>query len=143
MLIHELAARSGVSAKTIRYYESIGILPPARRLPNGYRVYDQTDLERLKLVRGARQLGLSLEEIREVLDLRDRGQAPCTVLLDLLAAKAQEIDRRIQELQHLKCELEELHALGLTFPTDDVEGKHCVCHLVSAKGENNPQSPNP
>jgi len=135
MFIRELAAQSGVSTKTIRYYGSIGLLPPARRLSNGYRVYDQADLERLRLIRGARQLGLSLDEIREVLDLRDRGQAPCTVLLDLLAAKVEEIDRRIQELEHLKHELQDLHALGMTFPTDDVEGKHCVCHLVSAKGE--------
>ncbi len=131
MLIRELSRLSGVSAKAIRYYEQIGILPPARRLPNGYRVYNESDLARLKLVRGARQLGLSLEEIREVLALRDRGEAPCRTLLDLLAAKAHEIEARIRELRALQRDLEALHALGLTFPTDDVEGKHCVCHLVS------------
>ncbi len=134
MLIRDLSRLSGVSAKTIRYYERIGILPPARRQPNGYRVYGESDLARLKLVRGARQLGLSLEEIREVLALRDRGEAPCRTLLDLLAAKALEIEARIRELRALQRDLETLHALGLTFPTDDVEGKRCVCHLVSQRG---------
>lgn len=110
------------------------MLPSPRRAPNGYREYDEADLARLRLVRGARQLGLSLEEIREVLDLRDRGIAPCQTLLDLLAAKAREIEERIQELQRLRRELEELYALGLTFPTDDVEGKQCVCHLVEERG---------
>ncbi|RME86246.1 MAG: heavy metal-responsive transcriptional regulator [Caldilineae bacterium] len=131
MLIHELAARTGVSAKTIRYYESIGLLPAPRRLPNGYRDYDESDVGRLRLVAGSRRLGLSLDEIGELLSMRDQGVAPCRTLLDLLAAKADEISERIRELQRLEGELRRLYELGLTFPTDDVDGKHCVCHLVS------------
>jgi DNA-binding transcriptional MerR regulator len=130
-----LSTQTGVSTKTIRYYEEIGVLPPAKRLPNGYRIYDESDLERLRLVNGARQLGLSLDEIKEVLAMRDRGEAPCTVLLDILALKADEIQTRIYELQRLQTELRQLHELGLTFPTDDVAGKACVCHLVSQKSE--------
>lgn len=133
--IRELAEKSGVSAKTIRYYEEIGVLPPAERLPNGYRIYHESDLERLRLVSGARQLGLSLDDVREVLALRDRGEAPCHVLLDMMAQKADEIHQRIEELKLLELDLRQLHKLGLTFPTDDVEGKTCVCHLVSDKGE--------
>ena len=135
MQINKLATQTGVSTKTIRYYEEIGVLPPAKRLPNGYRIYDESDLERLRLVNGARQLGLSLDEIKEVLAMRDRGEAPCTVLLDILALKADEIQTRIYELQRLQTELRQLHELGLTFPTDDVAGKACVCHLVSQKSE--------
>jgi hypothetical protein len=67
--------------------------------------------------------------------MRDRGEAPCTVLLDILALKADEIQTRIDELQRLQTELRQLHELGLTFPTDDVAGKACVCHLVSQKSE--------
>ncbi len=134
MLIHELAERVGLSPRTIRYYERIGLLPPPRRLPNGYRDYREDDVARLRLVRGARQLGLSLAEIREVLDLRDRGIAPCRTLLDLLAAKAREIEEHIRALRALQQELQSLYRQGLTFPLDDVEGKHCVCHLVSRRG---------
>lgn len=72
-----------------------------------------------------------LEEIREIIALRDRREAPCRVLLERLEHKADEIAERIQALQRLESELRELHALGLTFPTDDVDGKNCVCHLVS------------
>ena len=131
MQIRELAAQAGVSSKTIRYYESIGVLPPPRRLPNGYRTYDESDLDRLRLVAGARRLNLSLDEIKEIIAMRERGEAPCAMLLARLKEKAEEIAGRIRELQRLERELRELHALGLTFPTDDVEGKHCVCHLVS------------
>jgi DNA-binding transcriptional MerR regulator len=131
MKIQELAQHTGVSAKTIRYYEEIGILPPPARAENNYREYGEQDVERLRFVAGARRLDLSLEEIREILDLRDRREAPCRTLLERLAQKADEIAERIQALQRLEGELRQLHALGLTFPTDDVDGKNCVCHLVS------------
>jgi DNA-binding transcriptional MerR regulator len=131
MEIRQLAAQVGISPKTIRYYEDIGLLPAPRRKPNGYRQYSQADVERLQLVVGARRLGLALDEIREILDLRDRGRAPCRVLLQRLADKADEITRRIAELQHMERQLRQLYALGLTFPTDDVLGKACICHLVS------------
>jgi DNA-binding transcriptional MerR regulator len=82
-------------------------------------------------VAGARRLDFSLNDIQEILDLRDRREAPCCVVLDLLEEKAAEISHRIAELQRMEAELRELHHLGETFPTDDVEGKNCVCHLVS------------
>lgn len=133
MRIQELSQRTGVPAKTIRYYESMGVLPPPARQPNGYRQYSESDVKRLRLVAGARRLDLPLAEISEILAMRDRGEAPCKALLERLAAKADEIAERILALQNLENELRQLHALGLTFPTDDVEGKACVCHLVSER----------
>lgn len=130
MKIQELAKITGVSAKTIRYYEEIGLLPAPARGENNYRQYDERDAERLRLVAGARRLDLSLEEIREILALRERREPPCRVLLERLQQKADEIAERIRALQQMERDLRELHALGLTFPTDDVDGKHCVCHLV-------------
>ncbi len=131
MQIRELSNQAGVPSKTIRYYEDIGLLPPAARKSNGYREYEDVDVERLMLVAGARRLDFSLEEIREILDLRDRGIAPCGVLLDLLDKKTDEISQRIAELRLLQKDLRALYDSGLAFPTDDVEGKNCVCHLVS------------
>ncbi|MFQ5615000.1 MAG: heavy metal-responsive transcriptional regulator [Anaerolineales bacterium] len=130
MQIKELSQHTGLPDKTIRYYEEIGVLPPPSRLPNGYRDYDKTDVERVKFVMGARRLDFSLGDISEILAMRDRREAPCWVVLDLMQRKADEIAQRIAELQRLENELHALHALGLTFPTDDVEGKDCVCHLV-------------
>jgi DNA-binding transcriptional MerR regulator len=135
MQIQELAQRTGVSATTIRYYESIHLLPKPKRRTNQYRSYTEADIERVRLVAGARSLDLPLDDIREILALRDRREAPCRVLLDQLERKATEIKQRIAQLQRLEKELRQLHALGLTFPTDDVDGKHCVCHLVSERAE--------
>lgn len=133
MQIKNIAKQTGVPAKTIRYYEEIGVLPRPKRLPNGYRVYDESDVERLRLVAGARRLDLSLEEIKEIMAMRERGEAPCTTLLNRLEDKAEEITGRIDDLRRLEADLRELHTLGLKFPTDDVEGKNCVCHLVSER----------
>lgn len=131
MEISELAKKTGVTAKTIRYYEQINLLPPPARKNNSYRDYVEVDISRLKLVNGLRRLDFSLDEIKEVLDLREHQIAPCEVLLTRLEQKRKEIKRRIAELKKLEADLGQLHALGLTFPTDDIEGKNCVCHLVS------------
>ena len=133
MQIKELAHRANLSPKTIRYYESIDLLPPPRRLANGYRDYGEADVDRLRLVAGARDLDFSLDDIKEILDLRDRREAPCRVVLDLLQQRADQIGRRVAEMQRLEADLRELHRLGQTFPTDDVDGKNCVCHLVSER----------
>ena len=65
--------------------------------------------------------------------MRDRRDAPCLTLLELLKEKANEIELRIQELKQLEEDIKQLYQLGLTFPTNDVEGKNCVCHLVSER----------
>jgi len=129
--IQELSKATGVSTKTIRFYEESGVLPSPIRKPNGYRDNDQTDINRLRLVAGARRLDLSLDDIREILALRDKHEAPCRTLLNQIQQKTEEVAERIIVLQRLEAELRDLHALGLTFPTDDVDGKNCVCHLVS------------
>jgi len=135
MQIRDLANRTRLSEKTIRFYESIDILPPPRRRPNGYREYDDSDVERAKFVAGARNLDISLDDIQEILAMRDNKEAPCRIMLNRLEQKANEIKGRIQALQKLERELQELHSLGQTFPVDDVDGKNCVCHLVSERSK--------
>lgn len=135
MEIRELAERTGIPAKTIRYYESIGVLPPPERKHNGYRVYRKADVERVQFVAGARSLGFSLDDIAEILALRDRREAPCRVVLELLEQKAREVAWRIEVLRRLEVDLRQLRKLGQTFPLDDVDGKACVCHLVSRRAD--------
>lgn len=105
MRIGELAAATGVPARTIRYYESIGLLPPPARTPAGYRLYGPADRERLRFIRTARDLGLSLAEIRAVLDLRDGGQPPCTHVRELLNREIAAIDARLRALTARRREL--------------------------------------
>lgn len=136
MKIQEFSRQTGLSAKTIRYYESIGILPAPRRRPNGYREYDNSDMRKAKFVAGARALELSLDEISELLAMQDRGEAPCRTMLNLIRHKADQIAERILLLQKMEKDLLKLYKLGLTFPTDDVNGKNCICHLVRERRTN-------
>ena len=130
MQIQTVSLQSGVSSQTIRYYEPVGLLPEPQRKPNGYRVYVPEDVERVRFVAGARRLGLSIDDIREIVALRDTGEAPCRTVLAMLKQKADEIQQRIIELKRMETELRMLHSLGLTFPEEDILGKQCVCHLV-------------
>jgi DNA-binding transcriptional MerR regulator len=129
MRIGEVAARSGVAAKTIRYYEAIGVLPRPERSPSGYRDYAASVLDRLAFVRASQAVGLSLGEIRGIVALRDEGETPCGHVLDLLRVRAADLDRRIAELQSLRGELRRLvaRAEGLD-PADCDPGR--ICHLV-------------
>jgi DNA-binding transcriptional MerR regulator len=91
MKIGELADRTGIPASTIRYYEKEGLLPRAQRGANGYRVYEDTALERLELIQLGQNLGFSLDAIRTVVSLQ--GDALKDALLGKLEARLDEIDR--------------------------------------------------
>ncbi len=81
MLIRELAQQTSVPAKTIRYYETIGLLPPPQRAANNYRYYTSVDVERLRFIASLRSLNFSLNDIAEILAARDKGIAPCQRVL--------------------------------------------------------------
>ena len=105
MLIGELAAELGLNPKTIRYYEEIGLLPEPRRTPAGYRLYKPADRERLSFILKARAVGLTLEEISDILAVRRRGQPPCEHVLGLLDRKIAGIDRQLRALEDVRQEL--------------------------------------
>ena len=128
--IGELAQASDVSTKTIRYYEEVGLLPPARRAENGYRLYGSEDIQRLRFIRNARSLEFSLDDLKEVLALRDQGEAPCRYVAGLLEVKTTEIAKRIRQLQTLQEDLQQLIRQADSLPDDDIEMKECVCHLI-------------
>jgi len=133
MKIQEFSQQTGLSAKTIRYYESIGVLRSPKRAPNGYREYNKGDMERARFVAGARSLELSLDEISELLSMQDHKEAPCRAMLNQIKHKADQISERILHLQQMEKDLRKLYKLGLTFPTDDIDGKNCICHLVKQR----------
>jgi DNA-binding transcriptional MerR regulator len=131
--IGELSNQTGVPAKTIRYYENIGLLSPASRGENRYRLYNQKDTERLRFIRSARALDFSLQEIAQILAARDRNEPPCSHVMDLIQSHIDEIEIRIRELEKVKRDLTSLYAAGQDLP-EDVHMRSCVCHLIQISG---------
>ena len=106
--IGEAAARSGVSAKMVRHYESLGLLPKVGRTDSGYRQYTGKEIHTLRFVRRARDLGFSMAEIAELLKLlQDRRRASANVKRIALTHVA-DLDRRMKELEAMKRTLERL-----------------------------------
>ena len=106
-MTQRLTCRS-VTAKTNRYYEEIGLLPPAEREANGYRLYDRGALQRLRFVQHAQAAGLSLKEIMQVLMIRSEGRAPCVHVRELLCHHLEQIEARLAELRATRRELQDL-----------------------------------
>ncbi|MDP3815044.1 Cu(I)-responsive transcriptional regulator [Pseudomonas sp.] len=108
MNIGQAAQRTGLSAKMIRYYESIDLLPAAGRTDSGYRQYSQNDLHRLAFIKRSRDLGFSLAEVSQLLALwQDRQRASADVK-SLAAGHIAELERKIGELSSLRDTLKEL-----------------------------------
>lgn len=100
--IGELGRRAGVTAKAIRFYEAQGVLPPARRGANGYRLYTDDAAGVLVFIKQASGLGLTLAEIREIVAIRQGGRPPCPHVHQLLRNKALELDRKLADLQEVR-----------------------------------------
>ncbi|MBE9169755.1 heavy metal-responsive transcriptional regulator [Pleurocapsales cyanobacterium LEGE 06147] len=103
-----VAKESGIPIKTIRYYEELGLLKASSRTEGGFRLFDSDVFTRLNFIKRARSLGLSLAEIKEFLNISDRGELPCDRVKVKLSEKIVEIEQQIKRLQILKLELEGL-----------------------------------
>lgn len=129
MLIGAVARQSGVPAKTLRYYESIGLLASPQRSPSGYREFDPGVFDRLAFIRSGRTLGLSLAEIRGIIAVRDDGESPCGHVLGLLRSRSAAIAGTIRELRALHVELERLVTRAEALDPAGCDPKR-VCHLL-------------
>jgi DNA-binding transcriptional MerR regulator len=105
LTVSDLGAEVGLSAATVRYYERLGLLPPAERTAAGYRQYPKEAVERLRFVKSAQRLGLRLREIAELLAICDQGVCPCGHSEALLRERMAEIDSQVAELQAVRAEL--------------------------------------
>lgn len=130
--IGELAARCQVPTQTIRFYEREGLLPVADRRPNGYRIYDEAAERRLDFVRRAQGAGLTLAEIRGILEVRAAGRTPCTHVAELLADKLADVDERLRELGVLRTELTELAERASELDPADCTDED-VCHILGTR----------
>ncbi len=129
MQIGELSNQVGVDRPTIRFYESVGVLPEPERTISGYRTYTPADVERLRFVALARSLDLPLDDIREIMGLKDRGEPPCGYVRQVIDKQADAIEERINELKRLAIELRRLRKLARSLP-DTSTADPCVCHIL-------------
>lgn len=102
MWIGEVAQATGTTTKTLRFYEDVGLLPPADRTPAGYRDYGPEVLGRLDFIHRGQAAGLTLAQIGQVLHIRDGGEPPCRHVTNVLTARLEDIDEQIAQLQQLR-----------------------------------------
>lgn len=129
MQIGEAASRAGLNPKTIRYYEMIGLLPPPARTAAGYRQYDDGTVALLGFILRAKQLDLSLAEIRTILALHKRGEQPCAHVLTLLDRDLARVTERITELTRLQTELTTLRVQWAACVGAKTQTA-CVCPII-------------
>lgn len=132
LTVGQLAARTGVRADTVRYYEREGLLPLPQRTEGEHRRYGPADVDRLLFIRGAQRLGLRLAEIGELLTVRDTGACACEPAESLLHRHVAEIDTEIRRLTALRAELTSMLAAmpGPDCP-DPLPGTWCPPALSS------------
>ena len=108
LTIGTLARRTGTKVQTIRYYEQIGLMPEPGRTAGGQRRYGEAELDRLAFVRHARQLGFTLEAIRELLDLSDHPEKSCDEADQIARRQLRQVELRMARLEALRTELKRM-----------------------------------
>jgi DNA-binding transcriptional MerR regulator len=126
-LIGAIASESGIPIRTIRYYDDLGLLKTNGRTEGGYRLFDSDVFVRLKFIKRAQNLGLSLSEIKEFLEVHDRGNLPCDHIKLKLEEKLIAIKQHIQQLQILKQELKGLLSGWQKIPEQPEE---TICPII-------------
>ena len=131
LTIGRLAERVGLQAKTLRYYDRVGLLPPATRTAAGYRLYDDSAARRLQFIRRAKALGISLADIKRILAVRDEGAAPCAHVLELVTRNLGGVESQIAQLQDLRSDLRTLlRQLRRRIPTGVQAAEDCPCFEI-------------
>lgn len=131
MRIGEVAVASGVPTGTVRYYERRGLIPIPPRAASGYREYAADTVERIRFIRRAQDFGFTLQQIRELLELRAGSAATCSAVEVRTRAKIEDVRRRIHELERLETVLERLaESCAARTPSSDCP----VLEMLSEEG---------
>lgn len=130
--IRQLAREAGVSSKTLRYWESLGILSPAGRTHTNYRRYTETNMERVLFIRKAQSLGFTLAEIRQIFGLARSHKAPCDAVVRWAGEKARMLEGQIRLLQDLKARLERYRRRWAAEKKPSHLGPNEVCRCIES-----------
>lgn len=131
----QAAQAAGLSRKALRVYETRGLLTPAERSQAGYRLYTDDDIVTLRFIRQAKTLGLSLDEIADILAIRRGGTAPCRHVVALLEQRIRAVDRTLTDLRQLRRTLSDTRATAHAHQADDADG---VCRIIDHAGPHAP-----
>jgi MerR family transcriptional regulator, copper efflux regulator len=126
MKIGELADSAGVNVQTVRFYERRGLLPQPERTASGYREYDEADLHRLRFILRAKELGFTLSEIRDLLDLRSSAGATADDVRIRAQEKIKDVEGKLRDLQRIR------DGLGRVVSSCDAHGPPEECALIHA-----------
>lgn len=133
LTVTELARRSGATPHAVRYYTRMGLLHPERNPDNGYRLYVPRDVKSLCFIRQAKQLGFTLNEIKEIMHEADTGHSPCPRVRAILQQRIAENRRRLESLMSLQSRMERALEDWEDQP-DGLPDGHTVCHLIESVG---------
>jgi len=133
MKVQQLAKQQGIKADTVRHYVRIGLLTPAKA-ENGYHVFSGEDQKRLRFIRSARDLGFTLDDIRQILMQSGQGQIPCPTVRQLIEPRLVDARQRLQAMQQLVTRMEDAVQSWQALPDCQPCGDH-ICHLIEGHHE--------
>lgn len=126
--ISQAAKESGLTPRAVRLYERDGLIPYAERTETGYRTYTENDLSLLRFIHQARELGLGLDEIKQILDLQNSGVTPCSTVQNLVETHIRDIDEKIRSLRELRSTLVKVRQFALD---SNMRGEDAiVCRII-------------
>ena len=129
--VNELAKHSNAPAHVVRYYLRIGLIEPSAQQENGYRMFSPEQSSRLRFIRLAKQLGFTLNEIRQILQHSERHESPCQDVRKIIQNRIDENRVKIDEMMKLQDRMESALELWQTMPDGEPDG-HSVCHLIES-----------
>ena len=130
LTVSQVAERSGLTPRAVRLYERRGLIPAATRTDSGYRTYSDDDVSVLRFIHQARELDLSLDEIKRILDLQQAGVTPCATVLELVDAHIREIDAKMRSLRELRATLSSARRMAQDSSRRGEDA--LVCRIVEA-----------
>lgn len=133
----QVAKDLGIGVQTLHYYEREGLIPSPKRAQNGYRVYDAALVDRVRFIRKAQSLGLTLEDVKEIVELADRGACPCGHVHTALTSRLKEVDERLRELRSFRSDLASLvKRTGAVSSSRSGTGERgvAVCQIIDSAG---------
>ena len=129
LTIGQLARNFGLNAKTLRYYETLGLIQPERRPGSGYRLYREGDIQRLRFVRSAKNLGFPLKAIAAILTTLENSVEPCTLVNNLVDSRIEQLNEQIATLTRVRTALVQLKAVSPE-PCEPNAREHCVYQQI-------------